>query len=239
MVADPRPVLIYAPGLDGTGKLFHRQELLLAPYCEVRVLTLPLDDRGDWQAMAQRMLALWPTSGQRVLVCGESFGAGVALMAALSAPERVDGLILINPATAWRRQSLLRWGAQGLRYLPMASFPWAGVGLLPFLAALDRIAPEDCRALLTIMQQVPPATIIHRLGLLDGLDVDERLSLLTCPVLLVAGDQDRLLPSVAEVEFLKTRLPQAQIARLTGGGHALLLETATRLPELLTKFQLL
>jgi len=239
VVDDLRPVLIYAPGLDGTGKLFHRQELLLAPYCDVRVLTLPLDDREDWQGMAQRMLALWPSSGQRVLVCGESFGAGIALMAALNAPHRVDGLILINPATAWRRQWLLRWGAQGLRYLPMVSFPWAGVGLLPFLAALDRIPLEDCRALLNIMQQVPPATIIHRLGLLDSLNVDDRLSALHCPVLLVAGEEDRLLPSVAEVEFLKARVPQAQIARLARGGHALLLETTTRLPELLTEFQLL
>jgi len=238
-VKSVRPVLIYLPGLDGTGKLFYQQEANLAPYCEVRVLAVPLDDRRDWPELTQQVLDLLPGPEQPVILCGESFGGCIALLAALAWPGRFRHLVLINPATSWRRQTLLQQGAQGLSILPAFTFRFAALFFMPFLVTVSRMKREDRRVLLAILRLVPAETIIHRLKLLDSLNVDDELHRLTLPVLLVAGAADRLLPSLAEVKHLAELMPDARIEVLPYSGHAVLIESEMDLARLLLQYDFL
>ena len=105
---------------------------------------------------------------------------------------------------------------------------------MPVLAALGRIAPSDRQALVETVQNVPQKTSVWRLSLLREFNIHpNELRRLTQPVLLLASAADRLLPSVAEVNYLLDRLPNAQMAVLPDSGHACLLEKDVNLYEIM------
>lgn len=234
--ADARPVLLYLPGMDGSGKLFFVQEARLAPYCDVRSLSIPLDDQGDWESLLERVYALLPEDGRPVILCGESFGGCLALQAALRRPEAFSRLVVINPASSWRRQTLLVQGSHWLSLVPSVSLSVATLVFLPFLSAVNRLTPADRRTLLATMRLVSQKTILHRLHLLEHFDLDGQLGRLTMPVLLLGGQADRLLPSVDEVYHLAGEIPDAHIEILPNSGHAALLESETDLAGLMLKY---
>ncbi|WP_218082038.1 alpha/beta fold hydrolase [Anthocerotibacter panamensis] len=238
MVAlSPRPLLLYLPGLDGTGKLFYQQEALLAPYCDVRILCIPLHDQSNWSQLTQLVFELLPKDrSQPVILCGESFGACIALQAATACPACFDKVVLINPATSWRRQTILSQGAHCLTLLPAVSCQFAALFFMPFLAAINRIRPKDRRVLLAILRLVPAETIVHRLRLLKEFDQDDQLPVLSMPVLLLAGRADRLLPSLDEALWLSKRIPDAQVQIMPYSGHALLIEQEVDLAQLLLQY---
>lgn len=233
---DERPVLLYLPGMDGSGKLFFVQESRLAPYCDVRSLSIPLDDQGDWESLLDRVYALLPEDGRPVILCGESFGGCLALQAAVRRPESFSRLVVVNPASSWRRQTWLVQSSHWLSLLPNVSLSVATLVFLPFLSAVNRLTPADRRTLLTTMRLVSQQTILHRLHLLEHFDLDRQLEGLTMPVLLLGGQSDRLLPSVAEVNYLAREIPDARIEVLPNSGHAALLETETDLAGLMLKY---
>ncbi len=229
-----RPLLIYLPGLDATGKLFERQSALLAPLCDVQIVSLGVCDRGDWAELTQQVISAVPV-GREVILCGESFGGCWALRAALAAPRLFQSLVLINPATAWPKQLWLMQAARGVGWLPDIPLDWAAPGFMYFLAAIHRITPPERRLLLKVLRSVPASTIRHRLTLLEEPFCDPDLAKLTLPILLVAGGADRLLPSVSEVNRLAKLFSQVQTQLLPYSGHAALLEEQTNLAELLGK----
>lgn len=234
----PRPVVIYLPGMDGSGKLFYLQETRLAPYCDVRSLSIPLDDRGDWQSLAQRVYALVPDDRPAILL-GESFGGCLALWCAVQRPHLYSHLVLVNPASSWRRLSWLVQGARGLNFFPSAILLPLSAVFLPFLCAVQRIQSQDRSALLNAMTQVPKPTILHRLNLLENFQLDDHLGNLKLPTLLFGSREDRLLPSLNEVRLLAQNLPNAQVETLPESGHAALLEQDVNIAAYLLKYKFL
>lgn len=232
------PLFIGLPGLDGTGKLWQDQLRDLSPSFDGRCLAIPVDHRGSWEDLVGEAIALIETelAGQQrtVYLCGESFGACLAMKVAVAAPQLVDRLILINPASGFREQLWLNWGGQLLDFVPELFFRLGAVGFLPFLANLSRLAPDTRRYLLEIIQSVPPKTILWRLSLLRAFAIDpQKLQQFQPPVLLIAGGSDRLLPSVTEVERLSRCFPNVQKLILPHSGHACLLETDINLYEII------
>src|SRR5689334_23075669 len=92
----PRPggPLLYLPGLDGTGRLLHRQPGLHAGYA-VHCLSYPQDRPQTYTQLADAVIARLEETGPAV-VLAESFGGAVALTAALARPELVRRLVLVN-----------------------------------------------------------------------------------------------------------------------------------------------
>jgi pimeloyl-ACP methyl ester carboxylesterase len=112
-----------------------------------------------------------------------------------------------------------------VRPFPEPFSQWSRLGFLPFLAALNRIETDDRQALLKAMQSVSQQSSIWRIALLRNLEfTPEDLQRITQPTLLVAGNQDCLLPSVAEANRLATHIPKAKVHILPYSGHACLLE---------------
>ena len=236
-----RPLFIYVPGLDGTGELFQSQSDKLADYFDLRCLSIPASNSGDWNDLAQETIKLIEEEvafnpDRPVYVCGESFGGCLALQVALIKPSLIQRLILVNPASSFNQSPLLGWGIGLTRWLPDWLHNYSAVTLLPFLAQLDRVAEGDRRALVRGMKFLPPPVVSWRLSLLRDFRVDpQELRRLDIPSLIIAGQSDRLLPSVEEARRLAALMPQARTFILPKSGHACLIETETNLYQILTE----
>jgi len=101
-------------------------------------------------------------------------------------------------------------------------------------AALDMIMPvlfppeflavhPEVKALMLAGMKLAPATPPEtveraRAGIVD-FNAYDRLPQIKCPVLIVHGDQDILVPP-ENAAILKSRIPQAQVSMIPGAGHS-------------------
>lgn len=235
-----KPLLIFLPGMDGTGLLLRSQLDDLSKAFDIRCLSIPGEDMSSWARLTEETIAA--IAGERgslrrpVYLCGESFGGCLSLLVALRAPELIERLILINPASCFRQQPLVNLGPYVTRLLPKNIYPLSSLGLLPFLAALERILPDDRQALLDAMRSVPQRTSVWRLELLRSFHVQPKeLETLQLPVLLIASARDRLLHSVSHAKLLTKHIPNTNTLVLPRSGHACLLEKDVNLYDILNK----
>jgi pimeloyl-ACP methyl ester carboxylesterase len=234
------PLLIYLPGMDGTGQLLRSQASSLERSFDIRRLSIPVDDLTDWDALANKIADLIKTElGSQIprralYLCGESFGGCLALKLAIAEPELCDRLILVNPASSFKQQPWMRWATYFTHLLPANLYSISCLVLLPFLASLDRIARQDRTLLLQVMQSVKFKSAMWRISLLDSFDVSvEQLQQIAQPTLVISSGRDRLLPSEAEGKLLTQRIPRSDLHFIPDGGHAVLLERDVDLEEIL------
>lgn len=233
------PLFVFLPGMDGTGRLLRSQTEGLEVAFDVRCLSIPLNDLTSWGNLAQQVidlvnLELKNNPQRQVYLCGESFGGCLAIKVALHSPQLFDKLILVNPASSFHRRSWYGWASQFIYAVPSCLYPFGALGMLAFIASLDRIAPADRQDLLHVMRSVPPQTVLWRLSLVREFDVDDvQLRQLKQPVLVVASRRDRLLPSLAEARRLVKILPNVKMITLPNSGHACLVEADINLYEIM------
>lgn len=231
------PLLVLMPGMDGTGHLWRSQLPQLAAHFDVRCLSIPPHNLATWAELSDQVIHLIKQEAlenREVYLCGESFGACLAMQVAIRLPNLYHRLILINPASSFSRLPWLGWAGQACSWLPEPIYylsTWLG---LPLLAALERINPEDRIAILRAVQSVPQNTVAWRLGMLWDFQITpQQLQQLRQPVLILAGGSDRILPSLQESDRLCQHLPQAKVIILPKSGHACMLETEISLDAIL------
>lgn len=246
LISPEIPLFIYLPGMDGTGKLLHRQVKKLSQFFKVCCLSFSQDDCSSWNTLVAQTISLIQKELDHhpkfssVYLCGESFGGCLAIKLALKSPELIKKMILINPASSFTRLPLLSWGSELIQWVPDVLHQTSTLGLLPFLAALERMETKDYQTLLKAMQSVSPLVVSCRLRLLRDFNVNEaQLKQLTQPILTVASDGDRLLPSVTEGKRLVNCFPNSNLVVLPDSGHACLLETEVDLTKLLQNYNFL
>ncbi|MBW4608600.1 MAG: alpha/beta hydrolase [Hassallia sp. WJT32-NPBG1] len=233
------PLLVYLPGMDGTGQLLRAQTAGLEAGFDVRCLAIPREDLTSWDDLARNVLDLIDAELEKspprpVYLCGESFGGCLALKVAIASPKLFKRIVLINSASAFNLRPWLNWTSQLTGIIPGYLYDVGALGLLPFLASLGRVDRGDRQELLKSMRYVPPETVLWRISLLRNFHVDEKqLRTLTQPILLIAGADDRLLPSVTEAQRLVNILPNAKTVVLPNSGHACLLEKDIYLYEIM------
>jgi pimeloyl-ACP methyl ester carboxylesterase len=231
------PLFIFFPGMDGTGKLLHKQIDGLALKFDIRCMTIDSNDRTDWAGLVDRSLTLIDQElavGQKLYLCGESFGACLAMQVASKSAETVAKLVLINPASSFMRLPWLAWSSALSGLLPDALYPTSAKILVNFLIATDRVAATERQSLVDAMLSVNPQAAAWRLNLLRRFQVHSIIpDIIDIPVLLIAGELDRLLPSLLEVKILQRLLPKAKTTLLPSSGHACLLEKDVNLVDLL------
>jgi len=222
-----KPLMVMLPGLDGTSKLFVSQVQPLSRYFDVRCLAIPEANRQDWPELARAVVGLIKdVRGDRpVYLCGESFGACLALQVALLAPSLLDHLVLINTASALRHYAWIRWATQYTSYVPDWLYRVSGAIALPLLANFDRIDGDKRVLLLKTVRPISQECVAWRIDMLHRFEVTPRqLASLTLPTSLLASQRDRLFPSDREAQLLNQSLPNAQIYYLPESGHVCLLE---------------
>ena len=133
-----KPLLLYLPGLDGSGLTAFVQYPALAEAYELRCLTIPTSDRSSFLDLINLVRAeLRAYKSRDIFLMGESFGGLLALGTALETTNRPDhepgkeakvhGIVLVNPATSFSRTI---WGKVGplITKLPQ---PFYTLSLIP------------------------------------------------------------------------------------------------------------
>jgi 3-oxoadipate enol-lactonase len=154
-----------------------------------------------------------------VHVVGLSLGGMVALQLSLDYPELVNKLVIVNSLPEVKLSSFrARWEI-GLRFLLTRLFGMRITGLVLSRRVFPNPQQRDLRKKFAARWagNDPQVYMSSVRGLL-GWSVQERLSSIPCPTLVVAGEKD-FLP-LAEKEHFTKNIPEAEMAVITGSGHA-------------------
>ena len=101
---DPRPLMLYVPGLDGTGFAASSQFDSLSRYFNLVALNIPVNDRSSYAQLVDIVsdfLESQRVEYDQTYLVGESMGGLLSLGVAQSRPDLVDRLVLVNPASSY------------------------------------------------------------------------------------------------------------------------------------------
>jgi pimeloyl-ACP methyl ester carboxylesterase len=219
------PVLVLSHGLLMTHAMFDQQVTGLGE--DVRVVTW--DERGHgevehegtwtyWDS-ARDVLALLDHLGvEKAVLGGMSQGGFLSLRAALLAPERVLGLVLIDsqagpedPEVAPLYQGMTdAWAVNGP---DPATLDFAAATILG-----PGVDPAPWKALWEALPWHRAPQVMH--PLLHREDITDRLPEIGAPALVIHGTEDAAIP-VHKAQALVDGLPGARpLVLVEGGGHA-------------------
>ncbi len=182
---------------------------------------LPLLEGRSMDDCVDRLLEQLPV---RFALAGHSLGAIVALALTRVAPERVSRLALLAVnSRAPRHDQQEAWSAQRRRLAGGGSARAMQAQLLPVLVPADRRAELD-GIVLAMADDVGSSRLDDQLAI-QQTRVDERPSLhrITVPTILLAGEQDALVP-VARHEEVAAEVSDSSSVVLSGTGHLAPLE---------------
>lgn len=215
----PRCPVLYLPGIDGTGRLLHRQFGLNKRYA-VRCASYPPHGPDAYPDLLRIALTHLDEIGPAVVVA-ESFGGGVALLAALARPDLVRRLVLVNTFAHYPR----RLSIDALRiigpWLPnVPSHPAARTvrGWFFFGPEIPDAVRDEWWELTA---DVPMRAYGRRFGVLAGLDLRPRLAEIDIPALVFVSPNDWIVPPPAG-RLLAQRLPRAQRIEIPAGHAAMI-----------------
>ncbi|KAK9916210.1 hypothetical protein WJX75_000066 [Coccomyxa subellipsoidea] len=241
------PPLVYCPGSDGTGNSIAPQlPGLTAAGFDVRCLYIPPSDRSGWDELTRQVVALLrhliqeSSVSTQVTLVAESYGGCLGLRVAVAAPDLIQRLVLVNPATSFSR------ALSGLPSI-IASTNLLSLFPAPLYQVAQAVLPENgfvnveeqmsqqSRAVARGLQLYEPAvTASWRLRMLRKGNVgDADLMRIRAPTLIVASAADRLLPSLEESGRLVGKIPDARRVILPNSGHTALLESGISLAEIM------
>ena len=152
---------------------------------------------------------------QRAILIGHSMGGAIAQTVALSAPQRVAGLVLIGTGARLRVAPAILSGLeqdfdQTVRLL--SEWIW-GPGTEPALVA------EGRRQMLA----VGSAVLLGDFLACDRFDVREQVGGIVAPTLAITGSEDRMTPPRFG-RWLTDHIPGARFVLVEGAGHMAALE---------------
>jgi pimeloyl-ACP methyl ester carboxylesterase len=164
----------------------------------------PADYR--WPALAQDLLGLADSVGaDRGVFGGLSMGCATALHAASAAPERVRGLVLVAPPTAWDTRP-----RQARLYRTLAALiERTGLGPFRCLVSLSGLVPGPPHLALRRADARPVVATLRGAADSDLPDA-ERLRAIDAPALILAWRRDPAHP-LSSAERLVELLPDARL----------------------------
>lgn len=170
-----------------------------------------------WDSASDCLALLDHLGVDSAVVGGMSQGGFLSLRVALTAPERVRGLILLDTAAAAEHPDV----AAG--YQQMID-TWATVGPVDELAEIIAniiIADPEENAVWIAKWQSRPQELIVQAGacLLSRDDITDRLGEITCPALVVHGTEDTAI-TMDKAETLAAGLVGCGGVVKVGGAHA-------------------
>jgi pimeloyl-[acyl-carrier protein] methyl ester esterase len=202
------------PGMDGTGISFEPFGEVLPKDINVKVIRYPSDRLLNFEESVQCAMDQIGSCQQEVIVIAESFSGPVAVALAASGRLRASCLILCATFARSPRPVLLKL----LFFLPLELI--LRLPMPRFLLKLVIEGGEKSTDLFLALWQrvkplVPARTLIHRLRVIDRIDVRDRLPKLTIPCLYIQASGDRSVPASCLFDFTEA-VSDLRVTRIKG-----------------------
>ncbi|HEY0195091.1 MAG TPA: alpha/beta fold hydrolase [Kofleriaceae bacterium] len=172
----------------------------------------------------------------RAVICGNSMGGGVALRLAVSWPDRVAGLVLVDSVGRDIHVGARVWVDGDNPLIPREQ------DIDKFMQIVLEQPPPVGRAVIryVITQRARRAPVLQRLfrGFVlaaGDAGVPAELGGIACPALVIHGEQDRIIDKRTS-EDLAQALPRGELVVLRGVGHAPQLEAPRMVSKLIERF---
>ncbi|CAM9185787.1 unnamed protein product, partial [Sphacelaria rigidula] len=237
-----RDLLLYLPGVGGLNIEAREQFDFLSASFDTWCMTVDGSDRSSFEDLYHEIREFLDVVGvteeRRAVLVGSSFGGLLALKIAHQCKSRLRGLVLVNPATSFNGSAIHRVGS----FVAHAPSPemFGATAVLALAASIPDTAMAS--RYMREFEALPPQEVPVRLkdladewlGLTMGLfsgtaqetlrwrlkhwlgegtqEVEPLLCEITLPVLVLAGGEDHILPSVDEAERLSHLIPSCQKA---------------------------
>ncbi len=177
------------------------------------------------RAMADDILALMDQLGlEKAIVAGHSMGGYITLAFAKAYPHRLNGIGLVATQAAAdlpeRRQARLILVDEIKRKGPQAVIP----------ATLNKYSrnPEVLKYTQELMQNADPHVLMACLkGMADREDMLDFLKEISVPTVVIAGEQDDLIPIERAFEVVE-RLQRGWMVSIPNAGHMPMMEAPER-----------
>ncbi len=217
-------VMIPAMGCDQS--LYREVAGRLSPYIAVSIILAGRDVLAD---CVSHVLDQAP---EKFIVLGTSFGGRVALEAALAAPQRVQGLVVIgagagaaaDPAAGFKRAERLRG----------AEFELAVAEMADMVSHLPGPRGPATRDAFIRMANTQGGTFMARQSdaLAKRLDLWPRLGEIKCPSLMLWGKHDQFSPAADGLK-MSMGIERARYVELPDSGHFPSLEAPEETADIL------
>src|SRR5579864_4384854 len=165
---------------------------------------------------------------EKARVYGVSMGGMIAQELALHHPEQVSKLVLGcttagGPQAERPSDEIVQKLVIGFEMMP-TNMNGALDVMIPLLMPPEFIAAHpEIKQLMSVGFQMapptPPATLKRTITGMMEFDAYDRLPQIKCPVLIMHGDKDMLVPPT-NAEIIKGKLPQAEVFMVPNAGHA-------------------
>lgn len=207
--------LVLVPGLLNTERLFAAQISALGGFLDLSVADHRLHD--DMAMIAEHILDNAP---ERFALAGLSMGGYIALEIMRQAPHRVDRLALLNTSPLADDAVQEKNRHAFIRLASCGKFHKVAPLMMPGLLADDGLDNHD---LVTIVQEMADETgveafIRQQRANMSRRDARDLLATITCPTLVLVGDQDELTPPDI-AEDMAAAIPHAHLVIIENCGH--------------------
>ena len=152
-----------------------------------------------------------------VILCGWSTGAMIALEAAIKAPDRVKALVLIAGTARYSADARSPFAVppKELKALSLSCRrnPQETLEMFRRHAGTDKLAEGD----------IPQTTLNSGLEYLSDTDLRDKLYAVKCPVLIIHGRRDQVVPAESGRE-LASLITHAELVEIEEAYHACFLD---------------
>ena len=240
------PVLL-VQGLGAEKNSWNLQRAALALHNK----TIAFDNRGagrsdkpegtyNLEQMADDAIAVLDAANiESAHIVGLSMGGAISQIIALKYPHRTRSLTLVATACRnheWRAELLNSWAEVAEK---------DGMNAVGKEAARWMIGPRSFRRLLPALGWMgplqlfnPPDAFVSQIKAIlttDDTVMADELANISCPTMVVVGNQDVLTPR-GDAEEIASMIPTAELVIISGGAHGLHIEHASTFNRILIDF---